>query len=50
MAGGSAICEHSIITVHHDIQAGTQHIILAFGQWRVAGRALFGRDPESPRI
>jgi indole-3-acetate monooxygenase len=51
MAGGSAIYEQSIMQrCARDIQAGTQHIMLSFGQWRAAGRALCGRDPESPRI
>lgn len=51
MSGGTAIYDQSIMQrCARDIQAGTQHVILAFGQWRAAGRALFGRDPESIRI
>jgi hypothetical protein len=33
-----------------DIEAGTQHIFLGFGQWEAAGRVLFGLDPGTPRI
>jgi alkylation response protein AidB-like acyl-CoA dehydrogenase len=51
MSGGTAIYEHSIMQrCARDIQAGTQHVILAFSQWLAAGRALFDRDPQSVRI
>jgi hypothetical protein len=33
-----------------DIEAGTQHLFLGFGQWRTAGRVLFGLEPDTPRV
>jgi alkylation response protein AidB-like acyl-CoA dehydrogenase len=51
LAGGGAIYDASPIQrCARDIEAGTQHLFLGFGQWRAAGRVLFGFEPGTPRV
>jgi indole-3-acetate monooxygenase len=51
LAGGGAIYDRSPMQrCARDIEAGTQHLFLGFGQWRTAGRVLFGLEPDTPRV
>lgn len=51
LSGGSAIYDRSPMQrCARDIEAGTQHIFLGFGQWEASGRVLFGLDPGTPRL
>jgi alkylation response protein AidB-like acyl-CoA dehydrogenase len=51
LAGGGAIYDRNPLQrCARDIEAGTQHLFLGFGQWRAAGRVLFGLEPGTPRV
>jgi indole-3-acetate monooxygenase len=51
LAGGGAIYDRNPLQrCARDIEAGTQHLFLGFGQWRTAGRVLFGLAPDTPRV
>jgi alkylation response protein AidB-like acyl-CoA dehydrogenase len=51
LAGGGAIYDRNPLQrCARDIEAGTQHIFLGFGQWRTTGRVLFGLEPDTPRV
>jgi indole-3-acetate monooxygenase len=51
LAGGSAIYDRNPMQrCARDIEAGTQHLFLGFGQWKTAGRVLFGFEPDTPRV
>jgi alkylation response protein AidB-like acyl-CoA dehydrogenase len=51
LAGGGAIYDRNPLQrCARDIEAGTQHLFLGFGQWRTAGRVLFGLEPDTPRV
>ena len=51
LGGGTALYETSVLQrCLRDVHAATQHVMLAYPNYEVAGRVMFGLDPVSPMV